>query len=138
MGAGSGNGTGRGGKRRVLIMDDEQIIRDVVGVMLSHMGYEVEFAEEGGVALEMYRQAMEAGRRFDIVIMDLTIPEGMGGKEAIAKLLELDPGARALVSTGFANDDIVIDFRHYGFSGVVNKPFNMDGLCSAMERAMAG
>ncbi|MBE9546567.1 MAG: response regulator, partial [Proteobacteria bacterium] len=121
------------GKGKILVMDDEEIVRDIVGEMLKHLGYEVAFAEDGAEAIEMYRNSP-----FDVVMMDLTIPGGMGGKEAIKKLLEIDPGARAIVSSGYSNDPVMANFEKYGFAGVVSKPYKIEELGKALYKVITG
>ncbi|HUI67200.1 MAG TPA: response regulator [Nitrospirota bacterium] len=122
---------------RVLIMDDEEIIRNVVGEMLMHLGYEVGFAEDGAEAIRLYREAMAASRPFHAVIMDLTIPGGMGGKEAIAKLREIDSHVKAIVSSGYSNDPVMANFKEYGFVGVVTKPYKMKDMNETLRRVLA-
>jgi nitrogen-specific signal transduction histidine kinase/ActR/RegA family two-component response regulator len=122
---------------RVLIMDDEEIIRNVVGEMLMHLGYEVGFAEDGAEAIRLYREAMEVSRPFHVVIMDLTIPGGMGGKEAIAKLREIDAHVKAIVSSGYSNDPVMANFKEYGFVGVVTKPYKMKDMNETLRRVLA-
>jgi two-component system cell cycle sensor histidine kinase/response regulator CckA len=122
---------------RVLIMDDEEIIRNVVGEMLMHLGYEVGFAEDGAEAIRLYREAMEASRPFHAVIMDLTIPGGMGGKEAIAKLREIDSHVKAIVSSGYSNDPVMANFKEFGFVGVVTKPYKMKEMNETLRRVLA-
>ena len=122
---------GRGvasGKGKVLVMDDEAAVRGALGRMLAHLGYEVKCAADGAEAVELYSQAMGAGSRFDAVIMDLTIPGGMGGREAVRKLIEIDPRARAVVSSGYSNDPIMSDFGSFGFAGVIGKPYRLKEL----------
>jgi PAS domain S-box-containing protein len=122
------------GSGRVLIMDDEEMIRDVAGKILSRIGYEVESARDGAEAIELYEKAEKKGRPFDAVIMDLTIPGGMGGKETIRKLLAIDPGVKAIVSSGYSSDPIMAEFKSYGFSGVVAKPYTIKTLTEAVNK----
>ncbi len=120
-------------KGRVLVMDDEEIIQDVLSNMLDFLGYEVDIAGDGAAAIEKYKQALQTDKSFDLVIMDLTIPGGLGGKEAISDLLGIDPDAKAIVSSGYSNDPVVLNFRDYGFKGVVNKPFKIEELTRILE-----
>ncbi|MFC2038995.1 PAS domain S-box protein [Chloroflexota bacterium] len=124
------------GHGRILVMDDEDIIRALLKRQLVNAGYEVVGAENGSDAIELYKKALESGQGFDAVIMDLTIPGGMGGKEAITKLIELDPEVRAIVSSGYSNDPIMADFKNYGFSGVVAKPYQMTELEKTIREAI--
>jgi CheY-like chemotaxis protein len=124
------------GRGRVLIMDDEEIIREVAGELLSCMGCEVETANDGAEALEKYKMAHDAGEPFDAVIMDLTVPGGMGGKEAVKKLLEIDPGAKAIVSSGYSNDPIMARFREYGFCEVILKPYTVKSFSSVLHKTL--
>ena len=124
------------GKGKILLMDDEEIVRNVAGAMLKYIGYEVDFAEDGAEAIELYRKAKESGQPFDVVIMDLTIPGGMGGKEAISKLIEIDPNVKAIVSSGYSTDAIMSDFKQYGFSGVIAKPYKIKDLSEVVHKAI--
>jgi PAS domain S-box-containing protein len=124
------------GKGRILVMDDEELVRNVAGEMLKSIGYDVEFAREGTEAIEVYKKAKDSGEDFDVVIMDLTIPGGMGGKEAIKKLFEIDPGVRAIVSSGYSNDPIMSNFKKYGFRGVVAKPYKIKELGEAIHKVI--
>jgi CheY-like chemotaxis protein len=123
-------------KTRILIMDDEELILDVVSSMLEYLCYEVELSKNGQEALEKYQASMQAGTPIGLVIMDLTIPGGRGGKDVIKDLLALDPKVRAIVSSGYSNDPIMANCTEYGFKGVVNKPFKMDDLRDALEQAL--
>ena len=118
--------TQAGGK--VLVMDDDEIIRKMLVSMLKLAGYEVDSAADGAEAVEIYRQAMSNNNPFSAVIMDLTVPGGMGGKEAVIKLLEIDPGASVIVSSGYATDPIMSDYKKYGFSAVIAKPYSINQL----------
>ena len=132
----TGNGL-RTGHGRVLIMDDEAIIRDAAGRILEAAGYEVELSKDGGEAIAHYVKAREAGRPFDLVIMDLTVPGGMGGRETLAKLIELDPGVRAIVSSGYSHDPIMAHYEDYGFLGVIAKPYRVQEMAEIVGKVMA-
>ena len=119
-------------------MDDEENVREVATKMLMHLGYEVECAEDGEQAIRRYQEAIVGGRPFDLVMMDLTIPGGMGGKEAVQQILKIDPEAKVIVSSGYANDPVLADFRRYGFLGVVSKPYLLVVLSRAVEEALQG
>jgi PAS domain S-box-containing protein len=126
------------GKGRILVMDDEELVRTIVGHMISRLGYDVDFAENGEEAIEQYSAAMKTGRPFDAVILDLTIRAGMGGEEAIRKLTELDPAVRAIVSSGFSDDDIVSNYRDYGFRAVLSKPYRIEALGDVLHGLLRG
>jgi PAS domain S-box-containing protein len=122
------------GSGRILIMDDEEIVRDIATEVLNFMGYEVDTCADGREAVERFRAARENNVPLSAVILDLTIPGGMGGKEAAARILEIDPDAVLIVSSGYSNDPVVANFRKYGFSGVVPKPFDAEGLARELKR----
>ncbi|MGA2161442.1 MAG: response regulator [Methanoregula sp.] len=121
------------GKGKVLLVDDEEIILDVSREVLRFLEYDAAFAKEGASAIELYKQEKEAGRPFDLVIIDLTIPEGMGGREAIEKLRSYDPGVKAVVSSGYTNDPVMQDFTRYGFSGRLTKPYRINEMKTLLE-----
>ena len=116
------------GAGRILIMDDEEMIRTVAGEMLMDLGYTVDYAGDGLEAIEKYKAARDSAKPFHAVIMDLTIPGGMGGKEAIRKLREIDPCAKAIVSSGYSHDPIMSNFIEYGFNALIAKPYTMADL----------
>jgi len=116
------------GGGRILVMDDEESIREMLSSMLGLAGYEVEVTSGGAEAIEQYSKFREAKKPFDAVILDLTVPGGMGGKDTIKKLLEIDPGAKVIVSSGYSTDPIMSDFKKYGFSAVVTKPYNVSEI----------
>lgn len=120
------------GKGKILVMDDEEIVREVTGEMLEHLGYAVAFACDGGEAIALYEEAMRSDDPFDALIMDLTIPGGMGGKEAVQRLLRMDPYVKAIVSSGYSQDVVMANYHAHGFSGVVSKPFRMEELEEAL------
>jgi signal transduction histidine kinase/CheY-like chemotaxis protein len=122
---------------RILLMDDEALIREVVGETLSFYGYQVALAENGQAAVAAYRQALEAGQPFQAVIMDLIVPGGMGGLEALAHLRSLDPGVKAVISSGYANDPVLSDFRKHGFCGALVKPYPIDDLDRILRQIIA-
>lgn len=121
---------------RALVMDEEESIRNVVAEMLRYLGYEVELARDGAEAVELYRAALSAGNPFKFVILDLTVSKGMGGLEAIRKLLEIDPGVRAIISSGYAGDPAMVSFRKYGFSGAIAKPYGIEELRRVLAMAL--
>lgn len=112
----------------VLVMDDDPGIRDVLAGMLEILGHKVERCENGADAISFYKKQMSSGKPFDLVIMDLTIPGGMGGEEAIKYLREMDPEVKAIVSSGYSNNPVISNFSDYGFSGRLAKPFKISTL----------
>jgi PAS domain S-box-containing protein len=124
------------GKGKVLLLDDEQIVRDVGGSMLVHLGYDVDFAKDGKEAIDHVRKAEESGKPFDVVIMDLTIPGGMGGKEAVQELLKINPAVKAIASSGYSNDPIMADYKKYGFIAIVPKPYDVDELRKTLHTVL--
>ena len=124
------------GNERVLVMEDEEVVRDVASDILTSLGYEVAVAPEGSEAVDLYMRAAESGRPFDAVIMDLTVRGGMGGREAVRRLIEINPAAKVIVSSGYSEDPVMADFRKYGFSGVVAKPYRIDELGAALDRVL--
>ena len=120
-------------KGKILLMDDEEIVRDIAGKMIEVFGHEVEFAEHGEATIRKYKAAMESGKPFDIVILDLTIRRGMGGKETIERLLAVNPNIRAIVSSGYSDDAVVSDYHKYGFSARLTKPYKLQELSDTLN-----
>ncbi len=126
----------KGRKLRILVMDDEQIVRVVTGELLRELGHEAEFAEHGDAAVEKYRRAKAEGRPFDAVILDLTIRGGMGGLETLRKLKEIDPEVKAVVSSGYSDDSGAAEYTAHGFRSYLKKPYNMEYLQDVLNRLM--
>ncbi len=113
---------------RVLVVDDDRAIRTLAHFTLASLGYEVMQAETALQGVNLYREKFEAGERFDAVILDLTLPGGMGGKEALQKLIEIDPTVNAIVSSGYATDATISRNQDFGFRGVIAKPYEIAEL----------
>ena len=96
-------------------MDDEEMLNDLIKTMLQHLGYEVDIATDGETAIDLYSEALESGSDYDVIILDLTVKGGMGGGKAIRKLLYLNPNVKAIVSSGYSSDPIMLDYAAYGF-----------------------
>jgi CheY-like chemotaxis protein len=124
------------GKGKVLLMDDEQIILDVTCEILKFLKYDVMSARDGLAAIVLYKKEKAAGSPFDIVILDLSVPNGLGGKETIEQLRNFDPAVKAVVSTGYTNDPVVQDFSHYGFSERLTKPYNINEMKNLLEKVI--
>ena len=125
------------GMGRVLLMDDEDMVRKVTSQMLRQLGYHVDGAADGVEVIEMYRKAREAGQPYDLVIMDLTIPGGMGGRECIDKLHAIDPRAKAIVTSGYSDDPVMSDHERFGFVGVISKPWKIDAVSDTLRELMS-
>jgi two-component system cell cycle sensor histidine kinase/response regulator CckA len=110
----------------------------MVGRMLQNLGYEAEVAKDGAEAIQMVKKAKETEKPYDAVILDLTIPGGMGGKEAIKKLLEIDPEVNAIVSSGYSDDPVLANFQEYGFKGMMPKPFEFQSLSKVLHEVLKG
>lgn len=122
---------------KILVMDDEEIIREVVGALLKHLGYTVGYARDGLETIQAYQQAKVAGAPFDTILMDLTIVDGMGGRETMERLLQLDPEVKAIVSSGYSTDPIMSRFRDYGFVAALDKPYKLNELNAILEEVLS-
>jgi len=120
----------------ILVMDDEEVVRRVAAELISSLGYEVDLAEDGAKAIELYESAMNAGRTYDVVILDLTIRGGMGGAEAIQKLQEIDPAAKVVVSSGYSDDTVVSEYQEHGFRAFLKKPYVLGDLQNVLNSLM--
>ncbi|NOY52437.1 MAG: PAS domain-containing protein [Deltaproteobacteria bacterium] len=126
----------REGRRRILVMDDDEGVRSVTGMLLRYEHFEAEFAADGREAMQIYREALEEGRPFDAVILDLTVLGGMGGEETIRELRALDPSVRGIVSSGYSDSPVLSDYRAYGFMGVLRKPYGRVLLRDTLRRVL--
>lgn len=124
--------------KRILLMDDQKMVRETAGAILTELGFQVDCVSEGSRAVEMYVKARESSNPFDVVILDLTIPDGMGGMETIQELLKIDPDVKAIVSSGYSNASIMSDYSSYGFSGVMTKPYSIDQVSDLLSSILNG
>jgi len=121
------------GGGRVLLMDDDDLIRKCALSLFPEIGYRIECVTDGAAALRRFEEARACGQPFDIVVLDLTIPGGMGGRETARRLLETDPAASIVVSSGYSNDPVLAHYREYGFCDVISKPYEVE----KMEKTLA-
>jgi PAS domain S-box-containing protein len=121
------------GTGRILIMDDEEIIRDVIVESLTSIGYQVDVTKDGEETIQYYHEAVKKESPYDAVILDLTIPGGKGGKETVKEIHKINPAAIVIVSSGYSKDPIMADYKKYGFAGVVPKPFNISELSNVLH-----
>ncbi len=122
---------------RILVMDDEEIIRELVAEVFGDLGHEVMIVTNGSDAVKAYRQARDSERPFDAVILDLTIPGGMGGKKTIRKLQTIDTEVKAVVASGYSDDPIMTNFRRYGFKDAIAKPYTVGKLRAVLSKVLA-
>ncbi|MGW8180411.1 MAG: hybrid sensor histidine kinase/response regulator, partial [bacterium] len=122
------------GEGRILVVDDDEDVRRSAGNALERLGYRVEFAEDGAEGIGIYKTAIEGNRHFDAVIMDLTIPGGMGGKEAMRELKRIDPDAIVIVASGYSGDPVMSEFMEYGFVDVIQKPYKIEDLGEVLAK----
>jgi CheY-like chemotaxis protein/anti-sigma regulatory factor (Ser/Thr protein kinase) len=123
---------------KVLFMDDEKHIRDLASGMLSSMGYKVVTTIDGSETIELYKDARDSDTPYDVVILDLTVPDGMDGKDTIQRLLKIDPAVKAIVSSGYFDDPILASFREYGFRGALSKPYRVEDMDKILDAVIAG
>lgn len=121
---------------KVLVMDDEDVIRTILSVMLLAFGYESHLTADGEEAIQSYVKAQDAGDPFDAVIMDLKVPKGMGGGETMRRLREIDPGVRAIVCSGYKNNPVVENYKDYGFLAALHKPYSISELRNVLNKVV--
>jgi len=125
------------GSGRILVMDDEPLVARVTCRVLQQFGYQVDHVLDGEATIESYIKARDEGKPYTVIIMDLTIPGRMGGKEAMAKLQKIDPDIKAIVSSGYSTDPVMANYQEYGFSGVLPKPYRLDDLRNVLNSITA-
>jgi CheY-like chemotaxis protein len=118
-------------------MDDEEYIREILGAMLTDLGYKIQSACEGAEAIDIFKNARAEGNPFEVIIVDLTIPGGMGGKEMLAQLLELDKDVCVIASSGYSEDPVISSPREFGFASSIRKPYRKTELVEAIVNALA-
>jgi CheY-like chemotaxis protein/anti-sigma regulatory factor (Ser/Thr protein kinase) len=121
---------------RILLMDDEQMIRNLGKQLLSRLGYDAELAKDGDEAVELYKKALASGNPFEVVILDLAVKGGMGGKYALGEILKINPQAKAVVSSGYSDDPIMADFRSHGFTGALSKPYMKNDVENVLNKVI--
>ncbi len=121
------------GKGKVLLMDDEQVILDVTREAMRFLGYDVMFARNGAAAIELYQHEKTAGHPFDLVILDLSVPEGMGGKEAFEHIHALDPQAKVVISSGYTDNPMMTGYASFGLAGILAKPYRITDIKTLLE-----
>jgi PAS domain S-box-containing protein len=124
------------GKGRILVMDDQEMIRNIAEAIIEGLGFDVVCVADGRSAIKAFQQAASEGKPFEVLILDLTVPGGMGGQEALRELLLFDPGVKAIVSSGYHNDPIMANFREHGFRDVITKPYNQVELSRVIARVL--
>ena len=126
------------GKGNILLMDDDENIRSVTGEVLTSLGYDVSLSRDGREAIELYKKAIEANNPFDVIILDLIIPNGMGGKDTINRIREINPSVKAILSSGSYNDPVMVDYKKYGFTAIVPKPYTIHQLSKNLYKIVKG
>src|SRR6185369_16209941 len=120
----------------VLVMDDEAMIRDMIGLMMDALGYHSQACASGEEAIALYKAAKDVGAPFSVVIMDLTVPGGMGGREAAQRILEIDPDARLIVSSGYSTDPVMAEFGKFGFCATLLKPYTIEEITRTLASVL--
>ncbi len=123
-------------KGRVLVLDDDPPVLEILGDVLSYLDYEPVLTRRGEDTVDAFRMQSLTGKPFDLVILDLTVKNGLGGRDVIGLLMIVDPDVRALVSSGMINDPVIENYKAYGFCGLVPKPFTVEELSEALDKAL--
>jgi PAS domain S-box-containing protein len=133
---GAPSGSVATGHGKIMIMDDEETVRNMARAMLTRLGYEVELAADGEEAIGLYKKGLAAGNPADLILMDLTIPGGMGGEAAVKEILAINPGAKVLVCSGYSNDPVMANYHDYGFCGALAKPYMKQELSKSIRQVL--
>jgi PAS domain S-box-containing protein len=123
-------------RSRIMLMDDDEVILDIAQEMLETLGHEVILACDGEEAIALFEKYRENGAPVDVIVMDLTIPGGMGGKEAVLRILDIDPDARVIVSSGYSNDPVMANYQQYGFAAAIDKPYLLQDFVKGIEKCL--
>ncbi len=123
-------------RKKILLMDDEEIVRKAIGRMLKGKGSDVVFAKDGKEAVRKFKEAKKSPNPFDVIILDLTIPGGMGGKETAKEIRKIDSNVKIIVASGYSNDPVMANYEKYGFNGVIAKPFYVEELIRTLNNIM--
>jgi two-component system cell cycle sensor histidine kinase/response regulator CckA len=126
------------GKGRILLMDDEEVVRHSAAAQLEFLGYQVDLVEDGNKLLKKFTEEKKLGNTYDLVILDLTIPGGMGGEKTMQLLRDIDPNVKAIVSSGYSDNPVMANYQEYGFCGVITKPYLIEELSKEIKRALEG
>lgn len=123
---------------RVLLVEDEEMVGHIATEMLHHLGYYVDFVREGEQAIKLYKKSLASEEPYELVMLDLTVQRGMGGKETIKRLLEIDPDVKAVISSGYADDPVMVNYRDFGFRYAIAKPYDIEQIKEAIHKAIEG
>ena len=125
------------GEGRVLVMDDEEVIRMVILKMLADLGYNAQYSKNGEDAIKLYQESIDSDNPFDVVILDLTVPGGMGGVETLKRLKEIDPNVVTIVSSGYSNEEVISCYKEYGFTEMLLKPYKFEDLSKVLNSVLS-
>jgi CheY-like chemotaxis protein len=125
-------------KKRILVMDDKEMVRITLKEMLVYLGYDVELAKDGAEAIAKYQIELDANRPIDAAILDISVQVGMGGKETFQLLRQIDPNVKAIISSGYTDDPLLVDYQSYGLAGMIIKPYSLKDLRRTLEAVIHG
>ena len=124
-------------KKRVLIMDDEEMILDILSRMFDHLGYEITTCLDGAQAIAAFAKSKSHAETFDVVMMDLVIPNGVGGQDAVHTIKKIDPNAKVIASSGHLDHPVMMDHNKFGFNAVLEKPYKLEKLQQVIEAVIS-